>query len=81
MTTSFIRERLHHFIETAEEKKVQAIYTIFEDEINQDTWEYTDEFKAELDSRFEYYKSGGKMVTSQEADEEIKQLLQTGNSK
>ena len=60
---------------------MQAIYTIFEDEINQDTWEYTDEFKAELDSRFEYYKSGGKMVTPQEADEEIKQLLQTGNSK
>ena len=81
MATSTIRKRLYHFIETAEEKKVQAIYTIFEDEINQDTWEYTDEFKAELDSRFEYYKSGGKMVTSQEADEEIKQLLQTGNSK
>ena len=81
MTTSSIRERLYHFIETAEEKRVQAIYTIFEDEINQDTWEYTDEFKAELDSRFEYYKSGGKMVTSQDAEKEIKQLLQTGNSK
>ena len=78
MTTSSIRERLHRFIETAEEKKVQAIYTIFEDEIDQDNLEYTDEFKAELDGRFEYYKSGGKMLTAQEADKEITQLLQAG---
>ena len=81
MTTSSIRERLHQFIETAEEKKVQAIYTLLEDEIEQDAWEYSDEFKADLDRRYEHYKSGGKMITEDEANKEISQLLQTGNSK
>ncbi|MBD0294222.1 MAG: hypothetical protein ICV84_03330 [Flavisolibacter sp.] len=42
---STIWEHLHRFIEMAEEKKIIAIYTLFEDEIEQDEWEYTDEFK------------------------------------
>jgi hypothetical protein len=28
-----IREKLHHFIDTIEDKKAEAIYTLFEDEI------------------------------------------------
>ena len=62
MPTTNIRQKLHNFIDTIEDKKVKAIYTLFEDEIEQE--EYTDEFKAELDKRFEYYKNGGKMVTA-----------------
>jgi hypothetical protein len=54
MRTSTIRQKLHQFIETAEDKKVKAIYALFEDEIAQDELEYTDEFKAELDCRFAY---------------------------
>jgi hypothetical protein len=57
MKTTAIRQRLHQFIETAEEKKVKAIYTLFEDEITQDEWEYTDEFKAELDRRYAIIKT------------------------
>ncbi|MBD0351223.1 MAG: hypothetical protein ICV65_08730 [Flavisolibacter sp.] len=51
---------MHHFIVTAEEKKIKAIYTLFEDEIEQDEWEYADEFKAELDRRYDYYKMAEK---------------------
>lgn len=78
MKTEAIRQRLHQFIETAEEKKVKAIYTLFEDEITQDKWEYTDEFKAELDRRYSYYKNGGKMVSATEADRQIRDLLKRG---
>jgi hypothetical protein len=81
MRTSTIRQKLHQFIETAEEKKVKAIYALFEDEIAQDELEYTDEFKAELDRRFAYYKNGGKMVTAKEADKQISELLKKGRRK
>ncbi|MBD0286353.1 MAG: hypothetical protein ICV79_13150 [Flavisolibacter sp.] len=57
---STIWEHLHRFIEMAEEKKIIAIYTLFEDEIEQDEWEYADEFKAELDRRYDYYKMAKK---------------------
>ena len=81
METINIRQKLHHFIDTIEEKKAQAIYTLFEDEIEQDEWEYTDEFKAELDRRYDYYKNGGNMVSGTEADRQINGVLQQHNSK
>lgn len=81
MRTATIRQKLHQFIETAEEKKVKAIYALLEDEIAQDEWEYTDEFKADLDRRFLYYKNGGKMVSSRDADKQINALLKKGKKK
>lgn len=75
METTDIRHKLHKFIDTIEDKKAEAIYTLFEDEIEQDEWEYSDEFKAELDKSHEYYKSGGKMISAAEAEERIKQVM------
>jgi hypothetical protein len=81
METTDIRHKLHQFIDTIEDKKAEAIYTLFEDEIEQDEWEYTEEFKAELDKRYEYYQSGGKMINATEADEQISAILQSGKNK
>ncbi|HUZ58994.1 MAG TPA: hypothetical protein VMU83_09445 [Hanamia sp.] len=81
METSIIRKKLHQFIETIEDKKAEAIYTLFEDEIDQGEWEYSDEFKAELDSRYEYYKNGGRMISASEADEQITRILASSKSK
>jgi hypothetical protein len=36
MQTINIRERLHQFIDIIEDKKAEAIYTLFEDEIDTD---------------------------------------------
>jgi FMN-dependent NADH-azoreductase len=36
MTTLNIRQRLHHFIDTIEDKKAVAIYTLLEDEMDAD---------------------------------------------
>lgn len=76
-----IRQKLHRFIDTMEDKKAEAIYNLFEDEIEQEECEYTEDFKSELDKRYEYYQSGGKMVTAEEAEEHINTILQTGKNK
>jgi hypothetical protein len=81
MTTTAIRKRLHQFIETAAEKKLKAIYTIFEDDILKDEDKYTDEFKAELDKRHNYYKAGGKMVSAAQSDKRIRELIKKVNTK
>lgn len=36
METTEIRRKLHQFIDTIEDKKAEAIYTLFEDEIDTD---------------------------------------------
>jgi plasmid stabilization system protein ParE len=64
MPTTDIRQKLHHFIDSIEDKRIKAIYTLFENEIEQEGFEYTDAFKAELDKRYAYYKNGGKMVSA-----------------
>jgi len=81
METINIRQKLHQFIDTIEEKKAQAIYTLFEDEIEQDEVEYSVEFKAELDKRYDYYKNGGNMISQSEADTQINEVLQQHSNK
>jgi putative addiction module component (TIGR02574 family) len=59
MTTAAKREKLHHFIDTADDKQVKSIYSIFEDQIapKYDHWE-DEEFLNEIDQRIQDYESG-----------------------
>jgi putative addiction module component (TIGR02574 family) len=59
MTTAAIREKLHYYINIADDKKVEAIYTMVESEImeNLDLWE-DEEFLAEIDRRLKDYETG-----------------------
>lgn len=76
MNTAAIRQKLHNYLEVAEDKKIKAIYTMMEEEIKESAVEYTDEFKAELDKRYADYKSGkAKMVTAEESHKRIQKIL------
>jgi hypothetical protein len=59
MTTAAIRQKLYDYIRVAEEKKIKAIYTMLEKEIEQefDCWNDGD-FIEELDRRSDDYKNG-----------------------
>ena len=76
MSTAQIRQKLHNYLETANDKKVKAIYTMMEEEIEQSMVEYSDELKQELDSRYQDYKEGkSKMITGAESKKRINKLL------
>lgn len=47
MPTANIRQKLHNFIDTIEDKRVKAIYTLFEDEIEQEG-DWWDELPVEV---------------------------------
>lgn len=72
MNTASIRKQLHDYLEIAVDKKLKAIYTMVEDDIIASNEEYTEEFKAELDRRVEYYLSGGKIVTPTEMKKRLR---------
>jgi hypothetical protein len=59
MTTAAIREKLHQYIDIAEDKKVEAMYGMVEDGVmeNVGIWE-DEEFLNELDRRVEELESG-----------------------
>jgi hypothetical protein len=41
----------------------------------EESLEYTDEFRQELDHRYDYYINGGKMISAEDADKQIKELV------
>lgn len=51
MTTNTIREKLADYLQVADEKKLKAIYTMVEDEINTAANDWDDDFTKELERR------------------------------
>jgi hypothetical protein len=73
MSTETIRERLHEYIRFADDKKVAAIYTMVESEIEEelDLWEDKD-FLNELNDRLKEYENENATTLSLE---EFKQKI------
>ena len=74
MKTAEIRNRLHQFIDKAEDMKIKAIYMILEENM-QESEDYSPEFKAELDRRYEEHKKDGNVVSREEMDKRIHKIL------
>ena len=79
MNTATIRQQLHNYLEVADDKKINALYTIIEREIQDTEFEYPDGLKNELDKRYAEYKNGtAKMVTSSQSKKRIEKILKDG---
>lgn len=50
-----IRDKLHHYIDVADEQKLHAIYVLLEDEIS---WQYSSEDIAEFQRRRQLHLAG-----------------------
>jgi putative addiction module component (TIGR02574 family) len=75
MRTTQIRQHLHDYIDTAEDKKLKAIYTLLENEITDDN-QLSQAQKDELDKRYSDYKKGtGKTFTWDETIAMAEQAL------
>jgi len=67
MRTAQIRQQLHEYIDSAEDKKLKAIYILLEDDLT-DGFALTPEQKKELDRRYDNYQNGiGKTYNWEEA--------------
>ncbi|RYU86224.1 hypothetical protein EWM62_18635 [Mucilaginibacter terrigena] len=59
MTTAAIREKLHDYINIADDEKVKAIYTLVEGQIVPGHhWASEEEFEADMDERYRRYQEG-----------------------
>ena len=78
MNTTAIRQKLHNYLEVADDKKIKAMYIMMEETVNETAIEYTDEFKAELDRRYAAYNNGTEpAVTATESKKRIQKLLKS----
>lgn len=76
MTATAIRQRLHNYLEIANEKKIKAIYTMIEEDIEDTLVDYTNDLKTELDKRLTDYQGGKmKMITAKDSKTRVAKLL------
>lgn len=66
MEPSSLKQKLHHYIDIADEKKLQAIYTILEDEIEGDYFYSQEEIKEFYDRRQKHMNGESKSYTVEE---------------
>ncbi|MDI9366249.1 MAG: hypothetical protein QM541_14930 [Flavobacterium sp.] len=79
MTTAIIRQKLYDYIRVANDKKVKAIYTMLEAEVEENFDHWNDKaFVDELTKRSEDYQQGKIKGT---AWEEVKMELLTSTKK
>ena len=82
METSQLRQRLHNYLEVADDKKITALYAIMEDSLNEASVEYTAEFTKELDKRYADYQAGKQQfVDADESKKRINSILKAGKRK
>lgn len=66
MTTKAIREKLVKYLQVADDKKVKAIYTMVEDEINTSENDWNESFVEELNKRSKSFLDGSAKTYSWE---------------
>lgn len=82
MNTTNIRQKLQNYLEIADDKKVKALYTMMENDINESNIEYSVELKAELDNRYNSYKDGKtKMIRATESKKRMDKILNRHSAK
>lgn len=81
MEYSSIEKQINNYLPqlTVKQKKavLSVVKTFAEDEISND---YSEDFKKELDSRYEEYLNGGKLISERQAAQRIKKVI-NGKSK
>lgn len=68
-----LKQKLHHYIDIADEKKLQAIYTILEDEIEGEYFYTQDEIKMFYERRQKHLNGEGKTYTVEETLNQVRQ--------
>ncbi len=82
MTTAIIKQKLHNYLEVAADKKLKALYTIIEADVEDSLPEYSNELKTELDKRTANLKSGkATLVSGTESKKRIQKILKAVKAK
>jgi hypothetical protein len=76
METATIERQINNYLPQLTVKQKKAVLTVVKTfAADENTNGYSDDFKKELDSRYEEYLNGGKLVSEAEANKRIKKII------
>ena len=74
METSAIDKQINNYLPQLTIKQKKAVLTVVKT-FAEETNDYSDEFKKELDSRYDEYVNGGKLISEAETNKRIKKII------
>ncbi len=76
MSTAEIRQKLHNYLESADDKVIKAMFTIMEKDIENNALVYTSKLKSELSKRQkDYLDNNFRLVNQEDSKKRIRQIL------
>jgi hypothetical protein len=76
MSTAEIRQKLHNYLESADDKVIKAMFTIMEKDIENNALVYTSKLKSELSKRQkDYLDNNVRLVNQEDSKKRIRQIL------
>jgi hypothetical protein len=76
MSTAEIRQKLHNYLESADDKVIKAMFTIMEKDIENNALVYTSTLKSELNNRQkDYLDNKVQLVNQEDSKRRIRQIL------
>lgn len=75
MSSLNIDKRISDYLPQLTIKQKKAVLTVVKTFAEEDANEYSEEFKKELDSRYEEYINGGKLISEAEASKRISKII------
>jgi len=82
MNTAIVDKQINEYLSVLNIKQKKAVLTVvktFAEE--QENHPYSDDFKKELDDRYEEYKNGGEFLTEEEMNSRIENIIKGKNKK
>lgn len=75
MDTISLRQKLHNYLEVADDKRVKAIYSIMANDIKEAVLLFNENIQAELDGRYNSFKKGKvKVISAEDSKKRIQKM-------
>lgn len=75
MDTISLRQKLHNYLEVADDKRVKAIYSIMANDIEEAVLVFNESMQAELDGRYNSFKKGKtKVINAEDSKKRIRKM-------
>ena len=75
MASASIDKQINNYLPQLTANQKKAVLAVVKTFIEDENVAYSDDFKNELDNRYEEYKNGGKLVSEKEASQRIKKII------
>ncbi len=75
MQPASIDKQINNYLPQLTANQKKAVLTVVKTFAEQEENDYSEEFKKELDSRYDEYINGGKLVSEKQANQRIKKII------